>query len=102
MEVQQNLKDVIRKANQAASDKGTAVGVAWVTSPGEWVIYDLQDGLPEGHEPELVCFSQGVMPLAVTKTALESLHCAIQEVVNDWDRKSDLTKEQTCLLKKSI
>lgn len=102
MPKQQNLKDVIREANNKASEKGTAVGVGWDRDKGEWFIYNLEDGLSGNQESELICFARGVMPIATTKTALEALTCAIGEVLIDWDRKTDLTKEHVCQLNGSI
>jgi hypothetical protein len=98
----QDLTDVIREANHQATLKGTSVGVNWELEKGRWGIYDLTKGCPEGSQPELICFGQGVMPLAVTLSAYEPLLCAINSVVGDWDKSTELTGEQICRLKEKI
>lgn len=88
MPKQQNLSDVIRQANQNATLAGHAVGIAWVPTLGEWQIYSLLEDTPKSHEPELICFGQGVIPLAVTPIAMEALMCSINETLERVEKAS--------------
>lgn len=73
----QNVGDVINEANQAATDKGIPVGIAWVQEQAMWVVYDLRDGLPEGHEAEFICFGLGFLPLPLNETAVLAWNCVV-------------------------
>lgn len=69
---QQNVGDLIDQANQFAQKEGVPYGVAWTYDPGQWIVYDLRKGCPDGHQPEFVCFGPGIRPIPLNETAVDA------------------------------